>query len=141
MSGVNNVCLFVINYSAQRCHKLSKAYHTFSVSSTPLTRVGQRFFNFVPAFQKLSKGGTEIVQACDSCRVPGFCASIALAFILGVELFDYVVDGRNLRESDWGGKAKWEIWPQDGGNQILRTPWFLDNMKLPSNFLSKFRHW
>ena len=87
MSGVKNVCSFVINYLAQRCHKLSKAYHTFSVSSSPLTRVGQRFYNFVPAFQKLSKGGTEIVQACGSCRVPGFCASIALAFILGVELW------------------------------------------------------
>ena len=71
MSGVNNVCLFVINYLSQRCHKVSKVYHTFLVSSSLLTRVGQRFDNFVPAFQKLSKGGTEIVQACDSCRVPG----------------------------------------------------------------------
>ena len=79
MSGVNNVCFFGINYLSQRCHELSKA----------------RFYNFVPAFQKLSKGGTEIVQACDSCRMPGFCGSIVLAFILGVELVDYVVD--------WGG--------------------------------------
>ena len=45
------------------------------------------------AFRKLSKGGTEIVQACDSCRMAGFCASIVLAFILRVELFDYGVDG------------------------------------------------
>ena len=51
-----------------------------------------RRYNFVAAIQKLSKGGTEIVQACDSCCMPGFCASIVLAFILGVELFDYVVD-------------------------------------------------
>ena len=45
------------------------------------------------AFRKLPKGGTEIVQACDSCRMAGFCASIVLAFILRVELFDYGVDG------------------------------------------------
>ena len=95
MPGVNNVCLFVRNYLAQRFHKLSECYHMFSVSLL-LTRVGQRFYNFVPAFQKLPKGGTEVVQACDSCCVPGLCASIALAFISGVELFDYVVDGGNL---------------------------------------------
>ena len=35
------------------------------------------------AFQKLSKG---------------FFAGIVLAFIWGVELFDYVVNGGNLRE-------------------------------------------
>ena len=45
----------------------------------------------------------------------GFCASIVLAFILGVELFDYVVDGVNLREPGWGKKAKWGIWSQNGG--------------------------
>ena len=33
----------------------------------------------------------------------GFCASIVLAFISRVELFDYVVDGGNLREPGWGG--------------------------------------
>ena len=59
-------------------HKPSKAYHMLSVSSFQLTRVGQRFFNFVPAFQKLSKGETEIVQACDRCHVPGFCAFLLL---------------------------------------------------------------
>ena len=82
MSGVNNVWLFVINYFSQRCHELSKA----------------SFYNIVPAFQKLSKGGTKIVQACDSCHMLGFCAGIAFAFILGVELFDYMVDGGNLQE-------------------------------------------
>ena len=45
----------------------------------------------------MSKGGTEIVQACDGCCVPRFCASIALAFVLGVELPDYVVDGGSVR--------------------------------------------
>ena len=49
-------------------------------------------YNFVPAFRKLSKGGTEIVHTCVSCRIPGFCTSIVFAFISGVELFDYVVD-------------------------------------------------
>ena len=93
LSGVNNLCLFVINYLAYRYHKMSKASHTFSGSPSPLTRIGQRFYNFAPAFQKLSKGGTEIIQARDSCRVPGFCASNSLAFTLWVESFDYVVDG------------------------------------------------
>ena len=41
------------------------------------------------SFFKLSKGGTEIVQACDNCFMPGFCRRIVLAFISGVELFDY----------------------------------------------------
>ena len=44
-----------------------------------------------------------------------FCASIVLAFILELELFDYVVDlGGNLRELGRGEKAKWVIWPQMG---------------------------
>ena len=86
----------MINYMAQRCHELLNAYHTFFVTSSPLTRVAQKFYNFVPAFQKLSKGGTEIVQACHSCRMVGFCASTALAFVLGVELFDYVGMGRGV---------------------------------------------
>ena len=117
MSGVS-VCLFVINYLAQRCHKLWKAYHTLSISPSPLTRVGQRFYNFVPVFQKLSKRGTEIAQACDSCRVSGFCGSIALAFILGVELFYYVVDGVGIAENlARGGGAKWGTWPQDRRNK------------------------
>ena len=46
------------------------------------------------SFLKADKSGTEIDQACNSCCIPGFCASIVLAFISGVELFDYVVDGR-----------------------------------------------
>ena len=38
--------------------------------------------------------------------MPGFCASIVLAFILGVKLFDYVVvDGANLCEPGWGRKS------------------------------------
>ena len=75
MSTVNNVCLFVINCLSLRCCELWKT----------------RWYNFVP-FQKLSKGRTEIVQACDSCCMPGFCANIVLTFILGVESFDYAVD-------------------------------------------------
>ena len=99
MSGINNLRLFVIKYLSQRCHQLSKA----------------RFNNFVPAFQKLSKGGTEIVQARDSCRMPGFCASIVFAFSLGVELRGRL--GGSLRELGWRGKG-------GGGsqNQTLRMP-------------------
>ena len=41
---------------------------------------------------ELSKVGKEIAQAHDGCRMPGFCAIIVLVLILGVELFDYVVD-------------------------------------------------
>ena len=101
---------------------MSKAYHTFFVSSYPLTRVGQRFYNFVPAFQKLSKGGIEIVQACDSCRVPGLCASIALAFILGVELFDYVVDGRICESLAGGGEPNGGYGLKMRCDQTLRAP-------------------
>ena len=36
--------------------------------------------------------------------MPGFCASIVLAFIWGVKLFDYVVDRGNLLEPGWGRK-------------------------------------
>ena len=60
------------------------------------------------SFLKADKSGPEIDQACNSCCIPGFCASIVLAFISGVELFDYVVDGRGggggLREPGWGRK-------------------------------------
>ena len=115
MPGVNNACLFVINCLAQRCHKLSKAYHTFSISSSLLTRVGQRFYNFVPAFQKLSKDGTEIAQACDSCRMAGFYGSIALAFILGVELFGYVVDGGICKRLAGEGKPNGGYGLKKGG--------------------------
>ena len=43
-------------------------------------------------------------------RIPGFCASIVLDFILGVELFHYVVDGErggggDLREPGWGRRT------------------------------------
>ena len=49
LSGVNNVCLFVINYLSQRCHKLSKA----------------RCSNFIPAFWKLWKGAFMRTQMGD----------------------------------------------------------------------------
>ena len=42
----------------------------------------------------------------------GLFASIVLAFKLGMELFDYVVDGVNLREPRCLEKAKWGIWLQ-----------------------------
>ena len=45
MSAVNSVCLFLINYFSQMCYMLSKA----------------GFHNFVPAFKRLLKGGTEII--------------------------------------------------------------------------------
>ena len=94
MSRVNDVCVFVINYLLQRFHKQSKA----------------RWCSFVPAFQKLSKGGTEI----------DLHASIVLAFISGVELFDYVVDeeesvitwlrGSQMRDiaSRWDKSNPWD---------------------------------
>ena len=41
------------------------------------------------SFFKLSKGGTEIAQACNNCLMPGFCRRIVLDFISRVELFDY----------------------------------------------------
>ena len=40
--------------------------------------------------------------------MPRLCASIALACILEVELFDYVVDGGYLRGPGWG----------EGGSQM-----------------------
>ena len=52
--------------------------------------------------------------------MPGFCTSIGFVFILGVELFDYVVDGGICDSLD--GQAKWGIWPQDGEDQTLRVP-------------------
>ena len=72
---------------------------------------GNLFHIYLPL--KLSKGGKEIVQACDFCFMPGFCASIVLAFISGVELFYYVVDGGGgggICESQTGGReGKWGI--------------------------------
>ena len=42
--------------------------------------------------------------------MPELCASIVLAFISRVDLFDYMVDWGDLRESGWGGEiAKLEI--------------------------------
>ena len=37
--------------------------------------------------------------------MPGVWATITFAFILGVELFDYVGMGRNPQEPGWGAKA------------------------------------
>ena len=70
-----------------------------------------RWYIFVSAFRKLSKGRTEVFQACDSwCMLGIFCARIILAFILRVELFNNVVDGENLLESGLGRV-------RDGGNR------------------------
>ena len=100
---------------SKRCHKLSKT----------------RWYNFVPAFKNLSKGGTEIFQACGSCRMPGFCASIVLVFILRVELFDYVVDGGICESLAWGESQMVDMASKKGGegagggaggNKTLRTP-------------------
>ena len=60
--------------------------------------------------------------------MPGFCASIVITFISGVELFDYVVDG-GICESLAGAKAKWVIWPQGEG-------WGVGGIK-PSGCLEK----
>ena len=42
-----------------------------------------------------------------SCHIPGFFDTIVFAFILRVELFDFVVDERNQWELGWGQKAEW----------------------------------
>ena len=73
----------------------------------------------------VTEGGTEIVQACDSCRMPGLCASIVLAFISGVELFNYVVDGgRGESARAWmGGESQMgDMASRWWRNQTLRTP-------------------
>ena len=57
----------------------------------------------------------EIVHTCDSCCMPGFCASIVLDFISGVELFDHVVDEGNLREPGWGRKPNGDMASRWGG--------------------------
>ena len=56
----------------------------------------------LPHCSSFSKSGTEIAQTSGSCCMPEFCASNILAFIMSVELFDYVVDGRNLWEPCFG---------------------------------------
>ena len=55
-----------------------------------------------------------------SCHIPGFFDSIVFAFILRVELFDFVVDGRNQWELGWGEKAKWgyDLKMREGGGWI-----------------------
>ena len=41
--------------------------------------------------------------------MPGFSASIILAFISGVELFDYMVYGGNLQEPGWKGESQYGL--------------------------------
>ena len=41
--------------------------------------------------------------------MPGFSASIILAFILGVELFDYMVYGENLQEPGWRQESQYDL--------------------------------
>ena len=50
----------------------------------------------------------------------GLFASIALAFKLGMELFDYVVNGANLQEPRRLEKAKWRIWLHNGGTKLSK---------------------
>ena len=43
----------------------------------------------------------------NSCRMPVFCAGIVLAFISGMKLFDYVVDGGGGSSKAWlGGESQ-----------------------------------
>ena len=65
------------------------------------------------------EGVTKIVQACESCCMPGFCASIVLVFISGVKLFDYIIN-RGGDNRAWLGVTNWGIWLQEKGNQTLR---------------------
>ena len=65
------------------------------------------------------EGVTKIVQACESCCMPGFCASIVLDFISGVKLFDYIIN-RGGYNGAWLGVTNWGIWLQEKGNQTLR---------------------
>ena len=63
-------------------------------------------------FKSCQKGGTEIVQACNSCDF-----ALELGSALGVELFDYIVDlfffdegGESARA--WLGRSqKWHTLP------------------------------
>ena len=41
--------------------------------------------------------------------MPGFSASIIPAFILGVELFDYMVYGENLQEPGWRQESQYDL--------------------------------
>ena len=65
------------------------------------------------------EGVTKIVQACESCCMPGFCASIVLVFISGVKLFDYIINRGGYNRA-WLGVTNWGIWLQEKGNQTLR---------------------
>ena len=53
-------------------------------------------FSYKKLDQKLSKDGTEFVQASDSSHMRGFVldyVGIVLAFLSRVHVFDYAVDG------------------------------------------------
>lgn len=49
--------------------------------------------------------------------MPGFCARIVLAFILGIELFDHVVNVGDPVEPGCGEKAKWGKGLKMGGGE------------------------
>ena len=80
-------------------------------------------------FLKAVKGGTETVQTCESYCMPGVCAGIVLAFISGVELFDYIVHGGgwNLRQPDMASRSGEESNPQDAINYVS---WFSFKVKM-----------
>ena len=81
---------------------MSSPWNTFSIQNVGYGSSRRNYFYYVYI----------------SCHIPGFCDSIVFAFILRVELFDFVVDARNQWEHGWGEKSESGIWPQDeGGNQ------------------------
>ena len=54
--------------------------------------------------------------------MPGFCARIVLAFILGIELFDHVVNVGDPVEPGCGEKAKWGKGLKMGGGGGEKKP-------------------
>ena len=96
-----------MNYLAQKCHKLWKACHTLSVSSSPLMMVGQRFDNFVLAWVELkfSKLATAVAWQ-------DFVLALLLLLLWEWNYLIIRYMGGSPRASL--GAAKWGIWYQDG---------------------------
>ena len=72
--------------------------------------------------------------------MPGFCTSIVLAFILGVKLFDYVVNGWRLQEPGCGSKLNGGYDLKMEENQTLskpcrKTPFMKERLNKSANCL------
>ena len=83
-------------------------WNTFSIQNVGYGSSRRNYFYYVYIF----------------CHIPGFCDSIVFAFILRIELFDFVIDARNQWEHGWGEKYNSGIWPPDEGrnqNSVLNN--------------------